>query len=145
MDHRVSPEFILAAIGDVGASGLHFLLRSPPEKISGGELRAVGTRDSHEHVPILVVHVVSYGILTERVTDLTIDAPGFPGYESPSTDERIRRPHLSLLGQCPRSLPCPAIERSTTGFHCPCPYVHRIGLHALMMTDGAISRQGTGA
>jgi hypothetical protein len=77
MDDRVSPEFILAAIGDVGASGLHFLLRSPPEKISGGELRAVGTRDSHEHVPILVVHDVSHGILTERVTDLTIDAPGF--------------------------------------------------------------------
>jgi hypothetical protein len=42
MDDRVSPEFILAAIGDVGASGLHFLLRSPPEKISGGNFARLG-------------------------------------------------------------------------------------------------------
>jgi|SRR5829696_7309891 hypothetical protein len=80
MDDRVSPEFIPAAIGDVGLSGLRFLLWAPAEKISGDKLRAVRTHDGYEHVSIGVVHDVSPSILTERVADLTIDAPVFPGY-----------------------------------------------------------------
>src|ERR671933_1566519 len=141
MDDCVSLELVLAAIGHVGFSGLRFLLCASPEKVSGGKLHAVRTRDSHEHVSILVVYDVSHSILTEWVADLTIDAPGFPGYESPSTNERIRCHRLFLQGQCLRFLPCPAIERSTPRFHYLSPQVHGIGFHVLMMADGATSPQ----
>src|SRR3712207_5069405 len=83
MDDSVSPEFILAAIGDVSLSGLRSLLRAPAQEISGGKLQAVRTHDSYEHVTIGAVHDVSHGILTERVADLTIETPVFPGYEPP--------------------------------------------------------------
>ena len=112
MDDCVSPEFVSAAIGHVGASGLRFLLCAPPEKISGGKLHAVRTRDSYEHVSILVVHDVSHGILTERVADLlTIDAPGFPRYELPCANERIRC-HLSYFSTNVMSSPYTISSRS---------------------------------
>src|SRR4028119_1561726 len=91
MDDCVSPELILAAIGDVGFLGLHFLFWRPAQKILGSKLQAVRAHDGYEHVSFLVVHDVSHGILTKRVADLTIDeAPVFPGYESPCANERIR-------------------------------------------------------
>ena len=74
------PQVITAAIGDVGLLGLRFFLWRPAQKISAGELQAVRTHDSYEHVSVGVVHDVSRSILTERVADLTIfDAPVFPG------------------------------------------------------------------
>jgi len=80
MDDRVSPEFVPAAVGHVGLSGLRLLLCAAPEKISGGKLRATRTRDSYGHVPMLVVHDVSDGVPTKRIADrLTIDTPVLPG------------------------------------------------------------------
>src|SRR5918995_7147994 len=106
MDDCASPEFVPTAVGHVGISGLHFLLRTPPEKISGGKPHAVRAHNSYGHVSILVIHDVSHSILTERVADLlTIYTPGFPRYESPSTNERIRCHGLFLQGQCLWFLP----------------------------------------
>src|SRR3712207_3221655 len=97
MDDRASPEFIPAAIGDVGTSGLRSLLWAPAQKISSSKLHTSRTHDRYTHVSIGVVHDVPHGVLTERVADLTIDGPVFPGYESPCTNERIKCHCLSLL------------------------------------------------
>src|SRR5215203_3917470 len=112
MDDCASVEFIPPAIGDVGLLGVRFLLCGPAEKILGGDLQAVRTHDSYEHVSVLVVHDVSHSILTERVADLTIDeAPVFPRYESPSANKRIRCHSLLLQRQYLRFLQSPAIDR----------------------------------
>jgi hypothetical protein len=104
VDYCVSPPVIPPAIGDVGLLGLRFFLWRSAEKISGGKLQAVRTHDSYEHVAILIIGDVSHSILTERVADLTIDAPVFPGYELPCADERIGYPHKVLsLGRRVRS------------------------------------------
>src|SRR5215208_5677999 len=106
MGNRVSVEFIPTTIGHVSVSGLHFLLCTTPEKVSGGELLAVRARDSYEHVSVLVIHDVSRSILTERVADLlTIDAPVFPRYESPGANESIRYHGLFLQAECLWFLP----------------------------------------
>jgi hypothetical protein len=89
--NRSSIELIPTTIRHVGGSGLCFLLRATPEKVSGLKLLAVGTRDSYGHVSVLVVDDVPYSVLAERVADfLAIDASDFPRYESPGTNERIR-------------------------------------------------------
>src|SRR5215208_4892567 len=76
----VSLEVILAAIREEGLLSLRFFLWRPAQKISAGELQAVRTHDSYEHVSVLVVHDVSQSVLTEGVADLPIfDAPVFPG------------------------------------------------------------------
>src|ERR671921_1455583 len=99
MNNRVSVEFIPTAIRYVIINGLCFLLCTTPEKVSDGELLAVRTRDSYEHVSVLVIHDVAHSILTERVADLlTIDAPVFPRYESPGANERISCHGLFLKG-----------------------------------------------
>ncbi len=103
MGDRLSFEFVPTAIGDVGFGGSCFLLCAPPKKVTGAELRAVRTRDSHGHVPILVIHDVSGGVPTERVADPALDAFGFPRYEFPGADERIIRcQSLFLQEQCLR-------------------------------------------
>jgi hypothetical protein len=93
-------EVIAAAIREEGFLGSRFFLWRPAQKISAGELQAVRTHDSYEHVSVRVVHDVPGGILTERVADLTVfDAPVFPRYESPGANERIRchrRPTFAL-------------------------------------------------
>ena len=98
MDDCVSIEFVPAAIGDVGAGGVRFLLHAPAEKIPGGKLRALRAHDSYEHVPVRVVHDVSCSIFAEGVADVAGGVPIFPGYEPPCADERIRchRPSLAL-------------------------------------------------
>ena len=115
MDDCVSPKLIPAALGDVGASGVCFLLYAPAEKISSGKRCTVRAHDSYEHVSILVVDDVSHSILTERVADLTIEAPVFLGYESPCADEWIACHRLSLQVQRLQFLQCPTIlvRRST--------------------------------
>jgi hypothetical protein len=108
MDDRLSLELIPAAIGNVCAGSVRFLLCASAEKISGGKTLAVRTRDIYRHVPVLVVHDVAYSLSTERVADrLTIHTPGFPRYESPSTNERIGCHGLCLQVRCLRFLPCP--------------------------------------
>jgi hypothetical protein len=97
MNDRVTPELVAAATRHIGASSLRSLLCAPAEKISGGELRAVGTHDGNGHVSVVFVHDVPYGILAGRVADLTIDdASVFPGYEPPRADEGIRCYRLPL-------------------------------------------------
>src|SRR3712207_3000290 len=98
MDDRLSIEFVPAAIGDVGAGGVRFLLYAPAEKIFGSKLRALRAHNSYEHVPVGGVHDVSCSILTEGVADVAGGVPIFPGYEPPCADERIR---------CHRVLPLP--------------------------------------
>lgn len=52
---------------------------APPEKISGGKLRAIWAHDSYGHVSVLVVHGVSHSIPTEGIADLlTIDTLVLP-------------------------------------------------------------------
>jgi hypothetical protein len=112
MDDRICSELILTAIEHVGASGLRSLLCTSAEKISGGELRAVGTHDGYGHVPILAVHDVPHRILAERVADLAIEeAPVLPGYESPCADERIRGHRSSLVREQPWVMMPPADAR----------------------------------
>ncbi len=85
---------------------------APAEKISGGELRAVGTHDGYGHVPVLAVHDVPHRILAQRVADLAIgEAPVLPGYESPCADERIRRHLPSLVREHTRVMMPPADAR----------------------------------
>src|SRR3712207_1916440 len=102
MDDCLSIEFVPAAIGDVGAGGVRFLLYAPAKKIPSGKLRALRAHDSYEHVAVGVVHDVSCSILTEGVADVAGGVPIFPGYEPPCADERIR---------CHKSFPCPVRER----------------------------------
>ena len=81
VNYSVFAQLVTTAIGEEGLLGLCFFLCGPAEKISTGELQAVRTHDSYEHVSVLVVHDVAGGILTKRVTDSTIFfyAPVFPG------------------------------------------------------------------
>ena len=89
MEDCVTPILIPAAIGDVGASGSRPFLCAPAEKISCGELRAVGSHDGHGHVSVPAVHDVSDGILAKRIADFSTDAPVFPGYEPSRANQRI--------------------------------------------------------
>lgn len=79
MGDGVSTELVATAIGDVGASGLRPFPCAPAEKISCGELRAVGSHDGHGHVSVPAVHDVADGILAKRIADLSTEAPVLPG------------------------------------------------------------------
>src|SRR5918998_3703960 len=79
MGDGMPTELVATAIGDVGASGLRPFLCAPAEKISCGELRAVGSHDSHGHVPVMAVYYVADSILAKRIADLSTDAPVLPG------------------------------------------------------------------